>query len=223
MADVWNTDIIIRNVMADVDRQYHEEGRRSYYALVPEQYQAAIAQLVTNNFDYYAGLFGNDRNAFREQMARNWLVKRKAFATLVQRAGLRPVRYIGFLQVPRHRNDAFYAILTRNASYLLVGPGAFDRSGPGAAFRYCRIPLRQAEKVSNMERRLGFYFKKPPRIGDPALTTEIMTSPIVSLYMRARAGPQAVKLKSGLTDTLDQTFIAIDTLTGLLTPGSTDV
>jgi hypothetical protein len=40
--------------------------------------------------------------------------------------------------------------------------------------------------------------------------------------MRAGVGLQAVKIKSNLTDSLDQTFSRIDTQTFLLTPGSKD-
>jgi hypothetical protein len=209
----WDTQQIMGHALDEVDRECQEEPRHSYYALVPKDLRKAIDRLVDNNFPYYCGLFGNDRNEFREQMARNWLVKRRAFAALAERAGLTEIRSGGSGHGLERSNEASFAILTRNASYLLVGPGAFGRKGEGAAYRYRRIPLREAEQVPNMEGHGGFRFKRPPRVGHRAVSSKIATSPVVSVYGGVLAMEEAEGVRSDLGSGVDQTFSGIDTVT----------
>jgi hypothetical protein len=209
----WDTQAIIGEALKQIDRECQQHPQKSYFALVPPRLQPAIEKLVRANYAYYAPQFGKDRVAFRDQMARNWLVKRKAFAALAVRARLRPVPRVGAGHGPPRPNEASFAILTLNSSYLLVGPGAFDPKGPGASYRYRRIPLREAERVPNMEGPAGLYFRKPPSTNKRANTSKVNTSPVVSLFTGAFEPEEARNVAADLDATLGQTFTYTDTLT----------
>src|SRR5574341_21465 len=213
MPEPSDTRIILEEALAEVDRECHEHARCSYFAMVPPKFQPAVNHLAQLNFAYYAREFGGDRASFREQMARNWLVKSRAFNALVRRAGMVPFLAIGAPGAPRHPNLASFAILTQNASYLLVGPGAFDKSGPGASYRYTRIPLRKGENVPNMEGPEGLKFKKTPRIGRRATTSKVETSPIAAICAGVVEGELASPLSSDLGPHIDETFTLADTAT----------
>jgi hypothetical protein len=172
--------------------------------------------LVDDNFKYYAAQFGNDRSAFREQMARNWLAKHKAFALLAEKSGMTRIRSADARYGPPQPNEASFAILTQNASYLYVGPGAFDRAGPGAPYRYRHIPLRGVER-SNFEGQQSFYFSKPPSTGRVTRASISSgpwnTSPIVCIYTATFLIEQSRKVAASLNVALDQTFAYTDGVT----------
>jgi hypothetical protein len=208
----WDTKDIVGKVLEDLDRERLESRRGTYSALVPPEFQAAIEELVASNFKHYAAVFGNDRSVFKEQMARNWLVKHKAFAQLCDRSGMtRILRADAGHETPRS-NEASFAILTQNASYLYAGPGAFDRVGPGAPYRYRRIPLR-GEEVTNREGHHGFYFKEPPTTGRSAVTSVITTSSVVCIYRAILPIEHSRKVAANLNVALDQTFAYADSVT----------
>lgn len=214
MPEPSDTRIILEEALAAVDREYHEHAPYSYFAMVPPKFQPAVNHLAQLNFAYYAREFGGDRAAFREQMARNWLVKSRAFGVLVRRAGMVPFLAIGAPGAPRHPNLASFAILTQNASYLLVGPGAFDKSGPGASYRYSRIPLRKGESVLiSMEGPEGLKFSKAPRVGRRATTSKVNTSPIAAIFAGVVEGELASHCPSDLGPDIDKTFTLADTAT----------
>jgi hypothetical protein len=209
----WDTRAIIARALEEVDEEVDRSSPRSYLGLVPPEYRPAIHELVDSNFDYYASQYANDRSAFTEEMARNWLIKRKAFAVLAERSGLRRIHAAAGRGGLAHPNAASFAILTQNASYLLVGPGAFEPGSGGAAFRYRRIPLREGEPLRDLQGSAGLVFREPLTTGERAVTTRMNSSPVVAIYTTSVPSDESRSLSASLDDALGQTFAWTDQIT----------
>ena len=213
MVQEEDTRVIIEQILGEVDQERSDHPDGSYMALVPAKFRRVVRRLADHNFPHYSAQFSGDPAAFGEQMARNWLAKQRSFAILAERAGMSPISRIRARRGDPLLDHASLALLTENASYLLIGPGAFTPTGPGAPFRYRRIPLREGERIPNLDAPAGLRFKKQPRVGRRAITTNISTSPITSMFTGLPDPSSGDSLPAYLGPRIDDTFSRTDTIT----------
>ena len=205
-----NNEAVITDSLRLVDAERSQKG--SYYSAVPQEYREAIDNLVTRNFEFYKEIFANNRPAFVEAMAQNWLVKNRAFGMLFEAAGFRKIERAELSDKPEPNNSE-YAALSQNSSWLAMGARAFNNKQAGAEMTYEKLPLREAEPLKNVRVKTGAFFLDFPRVGEGIRTNLLRTSKVIALYTREappklnQAGNVAI---DKLTDSVTQTFHGIN-------------
>jgi len=120
---------------------------------------------------------------FLEAMSDMWLEKLRGFEDEAERLGYSP---IPAGTKASQLNKCVLAYLTESGSYLIAGPGAFEKDGPGAAGRYERIKMRGGNVLPEViEKASGVIFGKTPKVGERAWVKDVLeTSPIIMAMMR---------------------------------------
>lgn len=190
--------------------QIQKERGKSYFDQVPAQYRETVRRLARDNFPHHENKFGS-LGDFLEAISQNWLAKKAVFGKLAEAAGF--TRTQGFDNIPAADRDKYAsAMLTRSASFLLVGTGAFSLGSSGAAYQYTKIDLRK-DGPENITSEAGGHFGQPPRVGDSAvLSTVFKTSEVISMYLKRMGGEEKMARQSirKMNETMTGSFIDID-------------
>lgn len=205
-------EIIVGGVLKDL--QIQRDRVSSYFDLIPQEYREHVELIVNANFGYYYDSYGNDRNRFREDIARNWLARFFAFKGLAEKERLRMFNRKKDGD-PQKLNRAAMAMLTASSSYVLIDRDAYDYNGPGAAGMYIKIPLRK-EGASSKRVEKGVYLHRIPQVGKQltALPLFVGSSRLVSIYLRdvaASPAEESQELMHRLDNSVTGVFKRIDT------------
>jgi hypothetical protein len=187
-----------------------KEKGKSYFDQVPFQYRGHVHSLASENFPSFSDKFRSFED-FLEAISCNWLAKVAIFDKLAEAAGFTQAQGLG--DIPMMDRDKYAtALLTRSASFLLVGTGAFNAKGSGAAYQYTKIDLRE-DGPQNTTSDNGGRFENVPMVGDRVtLVDAFSTSPIVRMH-RKRMDGNADVAKRAVEDVsriMTRSFIDID-------------
>jgi hypothetical protein len=148
---------------AELETHEHEKRSTNFFSKIPPELQGAVEKIASKNHEFFEDRFP-DLESFRQAVAECWLKQVEGFRTELETQGFTPI-------VPGTKaselNGAVLVFLTESGSFVIVGPGAFETDGDGAAIRYQKIPLRSTkqgtpEDVSYPD---GFVFEATPRKG----------------------------------------------------------
>lgn len=195
------------------------ESGQNAYDLVPKKYRGAIDFLVNENYKGWEGKFPG-KEAFKEAMAKNWLAKYRVFGMMTRQAG-----FVEAKPYPEEQQDTFnhslIACLTANSSIVVIGSGAFEKTGPGASFEYRKLPLRTESKLRNISLGQSARLDHRPRL-DERLTIfydsvngkrKFNTSSLIAVYRRDDTPDSRVKLQNFL-ETINFANTTVNLLTG---------
>lgn len=185
----------------------------NWLAQVPSQCRASVESIAGSNYFSFKSEFPT-LEAFTDAIAEGWIKKKEAFSESVSQAGYTPITEGTH---PRDLHASILAYLTESGSWVIVGPGAFNKSMKAAAIMYTKIPYRvDPHTPPDTEEPTGFAFGSTPRVGDrliPAAGSSAPfsthgTSPVISAYMlpspREGAFEKMKALNAGLSRKIAQ-------------------
>lgn len=183
----------------------------NWLAQVPSACRALVENIARDNHYSFREKFPKLED-FTDAVAEGWVKKKEAFEVNMREAGFTP---IAEGTDPRVLHGSILAYLTESGSWVMVGPGAFNKSMRAAAIMYTKIPFRvDSETPPDTEEPTGFAFNATPRVGEritPAFGSSapfIHTSAVISSYKlpspREGAFEKMRAINKGLVRKLEQ-------------------
>lgn len=186
----------------------------NWLAQVPSQCQRSVRSIAGDNHHYFLDKFPKLED-FIDAVAEGWVKKKEAFEVNVEQAGFTPI--VAGTR-PQDLHVSIIACLTESGSWVLVGPGAFNKSMKAAALMYKKIPLRiDPEAPPDIEEPTGFAFgfNGTPRVGEQIISAPgscapfSHTSAVISAFMlpfknREEAFEKMKAINAGLSRELAQ-------------------
>ena len=201
-------DLVLKRLVEELEER--RTGVSSYFDLIPLRYKSTVQKIARDNFSYFSYFkeqFANNFQDFLEAISKNWLLKYSSFDQLAKSNGFVPLE-------ESHRSfiDKYVLFcLTRNASYLLLGPGS---RGKGASMRYSRIPLRRHEEIHDQENYpAGVKLKNEPKKDNPLHTNVMKTTVLISLYVKEIDRKDATGTIGKIDDGMRTCFATVDNMT----------
>lgn len=202
-----------------------EKRGTSHFDQVPEEYRSAVQSLAREGHEDFKELFPKFED-FLEAMSQMWLEKKSGFEDEAERLDFK--RIISGMEdktkntKPSLLHRSVLALLTRNGSYVLVGPGAFDKDGPGAQSSYERINIRGGYGLPPVseEKEDGFYFPRIPKLGQSLYAkggVVTQTSPIISAMMHEmKEGESVAEIMGRTRAEVNRRFLEVQEQANLL-------
>ena len=205
------------------------EKRRfgNFLSQIPPEFQSRVRNIASDNHAYFRESFPT-LPEFEDAVAESWLEKRRGFEEEARRLGFSPIE-------PGTRasdlNKSTLAYLTASGSFVVLGPGSFEKNvpnAPGAAFSYVKIPLRKSPDTPEdviqpsgvfvhftptRGRRISVKGLIPQSEDDPGI---LFTSNVIDQMMKTTPRSEALPALEGLKTAISKRFEDINQEVGIV-------
>ncbi len=205
------------------------EKRRfgNFLSQIPPEFQSRVRNIASDNHAYFREKFPT-LPEFEDAVAESWTEKRKGFEEEARRLGFSPVEPG---TKPSDLNKSTLAYLTGSGSFVVLGPGSFEKNdpnAPGAAFSYVKIPFRKSpDTPEDMVQPSGVFVLATPTRGERIKikglapryegdSDTLFTSEVIGQMMKATPRSEALSVLEGLKAGISRRFEEINQEVGIV-------